>query len=223
MLDNKTFQNCENLKKIYVEDGCEADLSNIKIQNSTKVGPLPETMVGNVRVWDLRGCKDIVIPEGVETIGNYWFWGSTAEGVTISASVKEIGTDAFCYCRNLKRVTFADGSRLEKIRSGCFCASGIERIVIPKNVKEIQDSTFRECENLKEVVFEAGSALKEISDCAFLGCTSLMNIQLPDGLEQIGAGCFSDSGLEEVVVPRNVVVIEEDAFKGDKNLKRVSF
>ena len=73
------------------------------------------------------------------------------------------------------------------------------------------------------MVFEEESALKEISDCAFSGCTNLRNIQLPDGLEKIGAECFSDSGLEEVVVPRNVVVIEEDAFKSSKNLKKVSF
>ena len=50
-----------------------------------------------------------------------------------------------------------------------------------------------------------------------------MNIQLPDGLEKIGAGCFSDSGLEEVVIPGDVTVIENYAFNGIRNLKRVSF
>ena len=88
MLDNKTFQNCENLKKIYVEDGCEADLSNIKISDSAKVGPQPETMARNVRVWDLRDYKRVVIPEGTERIGNSWFYRSGIESVKIPASVK---------------------------------------------------------------------------------------------------------------------------------------
>ena len=97
-VDYCAFDGCRNLRTIYVEDGCEADLSSLRLQDSTQAGPLPETMVGNVRVWDLRGRKDIVIPEGVERIGNYWFWDSGIENVTVPASVREIGTDAFCYC-----------------------------------------------------------------------------------------------------------------------------
>ena len=48
------FNDCTSLKTIYVEDGCEANLSSLKLPDSTQVGPLPETMVGGVRVWDLR-------------------------------------------------------------------------------------------------------------------------------------------------------------------------
>ena len=142
MLGDHTFSGCESLKKIYVADGCEADLSNLKIPDSTKVGPPPETMIGNARLWDFRDCKNIVIPDGVERIGNYLFWGSEAECVEISASVKEIGMCAFRSCKNLKRVEFAEGSRLAKIGSGCFCNTGIETITISRDVEEIQDSAF---------------------------------------------------------------------------------
>ena len=67
-------------------------------------------MVGGVRIWDLRDCKNIVIPEGVKRIGNHWFWGSEVESVEIPASAKEIGADAFCNCKNLKSVTLAEDS-----------------------------------------------------------------------------------------------------------------
>ena len=96
--------------------------------------PLPETMAGTVKVWDLRNCKHVTIPEGIERIGNYWFCGSAIESVEIPASVKEICVDAFCECKSLKSVVFAPGSRLEKIGRGGFCDSGIERIEIPKGV-----------------------------------------------------------------------------------------
>ena len=49
-----TFQNCRNLRTIYVEDGCEADLFWTEVPDSTQVGPLPETMAGSEKVWDLR-------------------------------------------------------------------------------------------------------------------------------------------------------------------------
>ena len=46
--------------------------------------------------------KDVVIPEGIEKIGNHWFWGSGIESVTVPASVREIETNAFYKCKSLK-------------------------------------------------------------------------------------------------------------------------
>ena len=65
---------------------------------------------------------------------------------------------------------------------------------------------------MKEVVFEAGSALKKIDNYAFYKCTSLRNIQFPDGLETIGVKCFCLSSLEEVVLPASVKNVESGAF-----------
>ena len=59
--------------------------------------------------------KNIIIPEGTEKIENYWFWRSEIESVTIPTSVREIGPDVFYNCRQLKRVTIAVGSQLEKL------------------------------------------------------------------------------------------------------------
>ena len=90
-----------------VADGCQANLSNLEIQNSTIIGPPPETMIGNVRIWVLRGYKEVVIPEGTKRIGNHWFWGSKIESIEIPVSVREIGADAFFKCKNLNSVIFA--------------------------------------------------------------------------------------------------------------------
>ena len=54
--------------------------------------------------------KELIIPEGIEKIGKYWFCDSAVESVVIPASVKEICVDAFFKCMNLKEVTFAEGS-----------------------------------------------------------------------------------------------------------------
>lgn len=64
------FEKCEHLSAIYVEEGCKVSLCGVEIPNSAKAGPLPETTVGGARVWDLRNCKHVVIPEGTEKIGN---------------------------------------------------------------------------------------------------------------------------------------------------------
>lgn len=57
--------------------------------------------------------------------------------MTIPASVREIGVDAFCDCEKLKRVIFAENSRLERLGAYCFSSSGIEKIAIPEGVKEL--------------------------------------------------------------------------------------
>lgn len=141
-------------------------------------------------VWDLRDCKQIAIPDGVERIGNWWFWGSGVESITIPASVKEIGIEAFYNCENLRKVTFAEGSGLKKIKAGSFCKTEIERMFIPRGVEEIQENAFLECKNLKEVVFEKESTLKTIGKEAFRNCSSLAEICLPEGLEKIYLHAF---------------------------------
>ena len=77
-------------------------------------------VLGNAKIWDLRECKDIVIPDGVERIGSYWFWRASIENVMIPASVREIGVEVFCECRKLREVTFKEKSKLTTIGKGAF-------------------------------------------------------------------------------------------------------
>ena len=134
--------------------------------------------------------KEVIVPEGMDRIGGHWFRESGIENITIPASLKEIGSEAFYGCKSLKRVTFALESKLEKIGPDSFYGAGVERMTIPKSVEEIQDNAFRNCENLKEVIFETDGKLRKICDCAFYGCSSLRDIQFPDSLEIIGSHCF---------------------------------
>ena len=55
---------------------------------------------------ELRKLKKVAIPEGVERIDNYLFWGSTIQGVAILVNVREIGIEAFCNCSSLTKLLF---------------------------------------------------------------------------------------------------------------------
>ena len=238
------FYCCGSLRTICVEAGCEASLQNADVPGSADVVPLPGVFIGGKSILDLRRVKDVIIPEGIEMVGNHWFFGSDVESITVSASVREIWVDAFCRCKKLKQVVFAPGNRLERIGRGGFYCTGIERIAIPKEVGEIQEGAFEGCENLKEVVFEEGSKLETIGSSAFYGCMhlriiafpeglksieyssfsyceSLEHIRLPDGLERIGVDCFCYSGLEEVILPASVREVGAQAFYGCEQLRSV--
>lgn len=136
------FYGCKKLKTIYVEESCNVSLCDLEVPDSVKIGPPLETMIGNARAWALRDCRQVVIPDGAEKVGNHCFWGTDVERVEIPASVLEIGADAFHGCEKLREVVFVPGSRLEKIGQNCFYNTRIERIVVPKGVTEIQEHTF---------------------------------------------------------------------------------
>lgn len=121
----------------------------------------------------------------------------------------------------MKEIIIPEGTT--KIEDHWFWGSGIESVTVSASVMEISANAFRNCANLREVIFQEGSQLRTILKGAFYQCSNLVKIALPDGLETIGVGCFSESGLTEVVIPSSVTVIEKDAFSDSKNLKKVSF
>lgn len=263
----------QHLRAIYVEEGCEVDISCDSVPDTAKIVFLSATLPGGVRVQDLSAMKNAVIPEGTKKIGNKWFWGSQLECVTIPASVEEIGTQTFCDCKKLRQVVFKgagtgnqlrvigiDAFRgcsglkaiefpdgLEEIGISAFQETGLESIRMPRSVKAICQGAFCKCKNLRKAVLNEGlevlggndgccdgafgssaldsielpSTLRTIECRTFWFCENLRSVQLPDGLEKIGAWCFESSGITEIVLPKSMQEIDEYAFGECKGLKTV--
>lgn len=56
---------------------------------------------------------------------------------------------------------------------------------------------------------------------SFSDCISLTSIELPKRLETIGPACFSNCGLETIVIPESVKEIHRGSFGDCKYLKNV--
>ena len=54
--------------------------------------------------------------------------------------------------------------------------------------------------------------MKEIDIETFYGCKYLKRIEIPEGVEHIGDGCFSHSGVEEVTLPSTLRDINQSVF-----------
>ncbi|MBQ9173653.1 MAG: leucine-rich repeat domain-containing protein [Bacteroidales bacterium] len=198
------------------------------------------TISGNLR----DGClvpfkskapfRHLVIADGIGYVGKENFKGlEQLEEVTLPSSVKEIRSEAFAYCGNLKCINIPEGlvtvgeyvfrgcvslsvlrlpKTLSKIKHGAFMScDALEIIRIPKGA-ELGDAVFCGCDSLREVVLPRG--LHVIPESAFSGCISLESIKIPDSVEAIRSRAFSRCDkLQNFKFPeREDLTISEDAF-----------
>ncbi len=119
------------------------------------------------------------------------------------------------------RTTLEIPEGVTKIAEDCFGQNQkIKHVYMPDTVIEIGMGAFQNCQNLQTVKFSAN--LKEIDAVAFANCKSLYNIFLPNGLYAIWSSVFYGSGLNSIVIPDSVEIIEWYAFENCTNLKTVT-
>ena len=155
------FSGCSSLKRIEVEEGA--------------------TVIPQSAFQEIPQSVDFVIPETVNTIGKYAFYGLTwLENLDfLSSAVTTIDNNAFFGCTGLKNI--------DKIKA---------------SAEKINENAFNGCSGITYISFDK---LREMGNYAFANCTSLANINLPDTLtsmlERVFANCTS---LSIVEIPSSV-------------------
>ena len=165
-----------------------------------------------------KGCtsvEEVTIPEGILTVSNSAFEGcSGLTDVTIAA--KTINAKAFAECKNLKAVKMEEG--VTTIQGMAFANTQISAVTIPSTLttagttKEgtIEKGPFAgtmiatvhgQTEDSTEA--QEGATIlpetKKIPDNLFLGCTSIIDVQIPETVTEIGQKAFKDASSVENV------------------------
>lgn len=110
---------------------------------------------------------DIIIPQGVERIGEYAFYDCEIQSLALPDSVTEIRECAFAVnCIS----ELALSSSLESIGKDAFTNLDIEELVLPESVKTIGQGAFRNG-SMKYISLPKG--LETLESFAFGGCGSL--------------------------------------------------
>ena len=165
---------------------------------------------------------DVVIPEGVTTIGDSAFsCCSSLESVEIPDSVTTIEGYAFYGCSSLESVEIPDSvTTIEK--NVFYDCSSLESVEIPDSVTTIGGYAFSFCSSLTSV--EIPDSVTTIGDSVFSYCSSLTSVEIPDSVTTIGGNAFYNcSSLESIVIPKNVSKIGKSAFYGCSKLTSVTF
>ena len=146
----------------------------------------------------LNGAVDVVIPDGVTSIGDNAFdsYGDL-KSVIIPNSVTNIGNYAFYGC------------------------SGLISVTMPANVTSIGDFAFWGCAGLTNLPI--GNGVARIGAKAFVSCNNLTSVTIPNSVTNIGNGAFSAcKRLASVTIPASVTDIGSDAFFWCQSLASVT-
>lgn len=95
--------------------------------------------------------------EGLEKLGDFAFYMSAIESITLPSTLKRIEALTFSSCNGLRNVEIPNG--VEYIGKECFADSKVEEIMLPCTLREIGEDAFNGCKNLKTVLVEEGCAL----------------------------------------------------------------
>lgn len=155
------------------------------------------TLPGTTAPWDGEIFNELVIEEGVTSIGAYAFNCHT-ELIIVSLpdTLKSIGDSAFAYCENMADVLF------------------------PKSVERIGKSVFTDCRGLNSAVLPESLAMIEFG--LFQSCNALETVVVPDGVLSIADLAFGSClSLKEIILPASVVRISKDAFSSCEDLQNV--
>jgi len=128
---------------------------------------------------------EIIIPDTVETIGDWAFSSNNLNSIIIPPSVKSIGHHAFSYSQNIKELIIPNS--VTEIGAYCFesCAS-LEKIKIGNGIVRLEHSPrigygnlaiFGNCPLLKEIIF--GKNINYIDSYTFVNCPLIEFIAFP--------------------------------------------
>lgn len=229
-----SFYKCHNLKQVIISKNVEfmgnnvfSDCENIQLINESPYfdyinGVLYNKDHTQVFHYSIGSrVEDVVILEGVRTIGRNSFWNSRGiSTITIPTTVRQIGYNPFAYCVNTRFInyspffTIVDGVLYTKNLSELICCTSIagkNLTRLPEEVKNIGRNAFTGCEELKEVCLP--ESLESISRGAFSGCINLREITIPYNVKIIGDWAFNNcTGLKKIYMP-HTISIEPNMFK----------
>ena len=192
---------------------------------------------------DNSNIKNVVIEDGITSIGSFAFYGCSLTNiripgsvtsigncaiedcmsltsVTIPGSVSSIGEYAFRDCRNLTDATILDGVTSIENRAFWGCSS-LTSVTIPNSVTNIGESAFWNCNKLTSVTIPDG--VTSIEDLVFSSCYSLTSITIPNSVTSIGNRAFrSCTKLTSITIPDGVISIGNFAFSGCNELTSIT-
>ncbi len=167
------FKDCISLRHIYFDGSDEKwakiDKERAGIPAKTTVHTvLPKEEIlndclcveGTLKKYNGAG-GEVVVPNGIKTIGEEAFSGSKITSITIPASVNTIRSRAFMDCCDLEMIKLSDNVNYveDEVFKGC---ASLKEVTLPKTLPRVGKGVFSNCDNLKDVYVDVTKRRWEI-------------------------------------------------------------
>lgn len=180
------------------------------------------------------GSTSCVVPEGVQAIGDYAFYGcSTLQNLILPSSLREIGHFSFAMCFDLNSVNLPQGlvSIGDFAFAGCHGVAGYH---LPASLSQIGccafDGLSMQCFTLPAdhpaLMLENGVLYNKITGVLISCPRSIADtvFHVPEGTTALGGGAFTTCrSLTAVTLPEGLTEIGEMAFSYCSSLNSVAF
>lgn len=170
--------------------GWEHKSTSLSIPSSLKIkGKIRKVVAIAPRAFakDEQGSiTDIVLPKYLVEIGEEAFRGSDVTSILMPNTVKSLGIHAFEDCKKLKEVTLSSSLTLIPMAAFRGC-DALQELQVPASVTKIADLAF-EASGLKELELPMG--VETVGAGAFYNCQQLEKLAFPNSLKKLGVCCF---------------------------------
>ena len=217
-IDQYAFYQCDALQEVHytgtIEQWCKIKFIN---WNSNPLEQAHTLIINGDTV------RDLVLPEGLDTIRYWAFKGCNLRSVSFPHSIRYISYHAFEMCDSLTTVyfnadsTITNGYAGEAIFVGCPM---LTHFVFGDHLTRIPSFLVLGVTSIESIQLPA--SLRTIDDYAFANCHNLRHVDfVHTQLQSIGRNAFSATALESVVLPRSCTHIGASAFQCNDSLRYV--
>lgn len=213
----------QDVKSLKVKGEMNADdWAKVKMMTNLYKIDLSEAVITEVPEGQFKShafLYNVILPEGLRTIGREAFEYAPLKTINFPSSVENIGNWAFSNT-SLGEVDLSETAVTTLEERVFYYCKGLKKLLLPQKLVSINDYCFEHCSSL-EYSLELPETLRTIRTCAF-NSTPVTIPHFPKNLTWIGESAFS-SGLRNVsvVLTSPKLTIGQSAFRNCRNLKTV--
>ncbi len=181
-IESYAFNECRVLSTVTIEEGVEiiegCGFANCGIVNLTLPTSLRE--IGD-EAFIRNYVKNVVIPEGVEKLGEGVFWAcGYLQSISFPSTIKEIGASVVAHAKELKTITLGEDNKYFKVDDNILFSYDMTRLIaFPGNHPNFS--------------YEIPNTVTKIDKEAFSSLKRLDDLTIPKSVTTIGAYCFRES------------------------------
>lgn len=179
--------------------------------------------------------SSVILPEGLESIGQRAFYYNDLEEADLPPSVRYVQDEAFRACYGLLDAEFPPNLTYIGFEAFRDCRS-LTELTIPNTVGYIGGGAFYICDGLRSVRVDTdisqrmfgwctsleeadlGRGVHAIGDMGFYRCESLVSVEMPEGVSEVSPEAFRDCISLEQLDLGDAERIGRSAFRGCESL-----